>query len=411
MHGRLSEAFLSRCTIINCPNYINEKYLTIQLSPEKNYEIICKNIISDINLANEIISLNKTFFKFVIIDILRFIRWCKSANNIHNKIKNIECNTKLKNNNNYIAGISALRSIIDRFELKKRKYIITNYLKKYIPENLFNLLSSENTKEKLEEFPFSFIESNSKKYIVSKYSEIAIDIEKKPNIEYLKNIKWTISSVDIADAILVALVSKTILILEGPPGRGKTAISNIVYNYLNIDDEKLKRINFSPSTTIEDVFSRNIPKIKGNEISTERKEQGLLSILNLSKNSYKYYNQGLILDEINLASDELLEILYSYLIKIFYEDGIKDKNNKDYISPDGYKYEKIGNIGIIATMNDAKISNSRTSLSNSFLNLCHYFKLPNYNINEIFLLLIVIKYLKNIVKDILIMEEIHLEKY
>lgn len=37
-------------------------------------------------------------------------------------------------------------------------------------------------------------------------------------------------------------------------------------------------------------------------------------------------------------------------------------------------------------MNDAKISNSRTSLSNSFLNLCHSFKLSNYSTNEIILL-------------------------
>jgi midasin (ATPase involved in ribosome maturation) len=88
------------------------------------------------------------------------------------------------------------------------------------------------------------------------------------------------------------------------------------------------------------------------------------------------------LDEINLATDELLEFLYSYLISIFYED----ENNKNYISPDGVKYERIGNIGVIATMNDAKLSSSRTSLSHSFLNLCHSFKLPNYTLHEIELL-------------------------
>ena len=34
-------------------------------------------------------------------------------------------------------------------------------------------------------------------------------------------------------------------------------------------------------------------------------------------------------------------------------------------------------------MTEAKISNSRTSFSNSILNLCHSFKLPNYSVNEI----------------------------
>ena len=55
---------------------------------------------------------------------------------------------------------------------------------------------------------------------------------------------------------------------------------------------------------------------------------------------------------------------------------------EDYISPDGVKYQNIGNIAVIATMNDAKLSNSRTSLSISFINRCHLFKLPDYSENE-----------------------------
>lgn len=107
---------------------------------------------------------------------------------------------------------------------------------------------------------------------------------------------------------------------------------------------------------------------------------------------FDYYNHGFILDEINLASDELLEFLYSILISL-YKDGsknilYKDYNNNDrsYTSPDGEKYEKIGNIGVIGTMNDEKLSNSRTFLSNSFLNLCIIFNLPNYTIDEVELL-------------------------
>lgn len=129
------------------------------------------------------------------------------------------------------------------------------------------------------------------------------------NEDSFKDIEWTKSTIDIADAILVALVSKIILVLEGQPGRGKTAISKAIFNYLNIDNENLKRINFSPSTTVEGVFSRIIPKINGEKVSTQRKEQGLFSILTKSPNSTNYYKQGIILDEINLATDELLEFL------------------------------------------------------------------------------------------------------
>jgi MoxR-like ATPase len=84
-------------------------------------------------------------------------------------------------------------------------------------------------------------------------------------------------------------VSRTILILEGPPGRGKTAISKAIFNYLSIENENLIRINFSLSTTIEDAFSRVIPKIEGEKVSTQRKEQGLLTILKKSQNSLNYY--------------------------------------------------------------------------------------------------------------------------
>jgi len=62
-HGRLSEAFLSRCTIINCPNYDNENYLTIKLNPEENYKIICKNIIENENLEKEIFFFIKYYLK------------------------------------------------------------------------------------------------------------------------------------------------------------------------------------------------------------------------------------------------------------------------------------------------------------------------------------------------------------
>ena len=380
---KLSKALTSRLTIINCPNYDNENYLTMKLTPKDNYKIICQSIVEESNLVEEIINFNNILVEFENIEFLVFIRWCKTAKKIYDKLKRIDYKTSLYKddglNNKYIIGISALRSIIDRFEFKYREYIIEKYFKDYLPDKFYSLLTSKCNTE-LESCPLELIEEKGKKYIHSIYSGIILEFpaNEKPNTKSLDDINWTKSSVDIADAIMVALISNTVLVLEGPPGRGKTAISRAVYNYLNIEGDNLKRINFSPSTLIEDVFARTIPKIDEEKVSTERKPQGLLSILTNSKNSQNYYKHGLILDEINLASDMLLEYLYSYLDSILKQE--------DYISPDGVKYQHIGNIGVIATMNDAKLSNSRTSLSNSFLSRCHSFKLPDYSPNEKLLL-------------------------
>lgn len=41
-NGRLSEAFLSRYTLIYCPNYDCYNYLAMELKPQENYKTISK---------------------------------------------------------------------------------------------------------------------------------------------------------------------------------------------------------------------------------------------------------------------------------------------------------------------------------------------------------------------------------
>ena len=387
----LSKAFLSRITSIYCPNYKDKLFLNIKFEPKDNYNNISKNILSETSLQDEInIFKEKLDFE---VEVLSFIRWCKTTKYLYESINNYEHiyindlkkKTNMYKNNKinfkYLVGISALRTIIDKYDLEERKRKVEQYFKDYLPEKLYDLIVNKNFKKETES-PFDEIVKNETEiYIFSKYSEIILKIS-RPNKEikkdYLKNIIWTNSTIDIADAILISLAANTILILEGPPGRGKTQISKDIFEYLNIETT---RINFSPSTTKEDVFSKIIPKIEDNKISTKREDKELIDILRKSFNCKEYYKYGLILDEMNLSKDDLLEDLYSYLISIKKDEKDEKDENRKYTSPDGDIFT-FGKIGVIVNMNGSNMSNSRTSLSGTFLSLCHSFKLSNYTKEE-----------------------------
>jgi MoxR-like ATPase len=84
-----------------------------------------------------------------------------------------------------------------------------------------------------------------------KTSGISLRVGEKASIDFVKSIIWTGSAVDMADAILTAIVAKTITIFEGSPGRGKTIIAYKVLQTLGLC---CTRIILSPTTTIEDLF-------------------------------------------------------------------------------------------------------------------------------------------------------------
>jgi len=356
-NGRLSEAFKSRCTIINCPSYDNKLYLGIKLNTFENYRSIAESIITkDVKLQKEIIELYDRISKKYRIPVLSFIRWCKTTERISKSLKN----TNIK----YIVGISVLRSIFDGYEPNIRNEVIKELLFDYLPEDLYNVLVNKSHNVVCET-PFIIEKNKNDLYVKSLYSKIQLKVF-NPDMEKLKEIRWTKSAVDMADSILTSLAAHTMLIFEGPPGRGKTAIAMTIYEALGID---YRRINLSPSTTEEDIFERTVPIVdKDDNIKTENLKGPLYQVLNNSSTSIKYCRNGLLLDEINLASNELLDQLYSFLTSLFYK--------KVYHTPQGEDYE-IGNIGVIA-----KLSNARTTLSSTILNLSHTFKLPNYEPEE-----------------------------
>ncbi|XP_065315247.1 midasin-like [Gordionus sp. m RMFG-2023] len=99
--------------------------------------------------------------------------------------------------------------------------------------------------------------------------------------------------------ILRALTLSKPMLLEGSPGVGKTTLIQALANFTN---NKLVRINLSEHTDVCDLFGANLPT---NDGSFAWKDGPVLKVL---KNGY-----WLLIDEINLASQSVLEALNSCL--------------------------------------------------------------------------------------------------
>lgn len=87
-------------------------------------------------------------------------------------------------------------------------------------------------------------------------SEILLNVHPNASVKELNSIIWTRSAVDMADAVITGIASKAITIFEGSPGRGKTVVAKAVLESLGM---RCTRINLSPTSSIEDLFGRDMP--------------------------------------------------------------------------------------------------------------------------------------------------------
>ena len=112
---------------------------------------------------------------------------------------------------------------------------------------------------------------------------------------YLK-MRCTPGVVTNVSRIFASLAAKSALLLQGPPGVGKTAVVCAVARVLGVEVE---RINFSANTSLEQLFGSTMPLIdkKGNRIF--KWCNGVLL-------DGLYAGRWLLFDEINLASAEVL---------------------------------------------------------------------------------------------------------
>ncbi|KAA6394322.1 MAG: hypothetical protein EZS28_010148, partial [Streblomastix strix] len=219
------------------------------------------------------------------LTITEYIRWCRTAVSLH-ELQHFEA---IK-----AAGIAALRTIVDALPDNDRRYKTKEVLNKCIPKRLGYIIvtdAKERPVQKREEVLVYQESPTKQKQLVSKLSVLQIPIHPDAQIEVLDSVIWTRSAVDMADALFTAIAAKAITIFEGSPGRGKTAVAKAVLEALGL---QCTRINISPTTTVEDLFGRDMSQAdpEGGGFTTREKIQlGPQSIKNIPDFSIKQREQ------------------------------------------------------------------------------------------------------------------------
>ncbi|KAA6368242.1 MAG: hypothetical protein EZS28_036231, partial [Streblomastix strix] len=263
----LSGPILSRFTNIYIEPYrmnIIKQLLPTKMKNQRNDDVGDQDDEDDLKIMTERITENNYDLIEAINDIHRgfikqnqkvtiteYIRWCKTANSLH-KQQNFSPQKA--------AGIAALRTIVDALPDNYRRYKTKEVLSAHIPQQLNYIIvtdAKERPVQQREDVLICTESSHQQKELMSKISGISIPIHSNAQIDVLDSVIWTRSAVDMADAVLTSIASKAITIFEGSPGRGKTAVAKSVLEALGL---KCTRINLSPTTTVEDLFGRDMPQ-------------------------------------------------------------------------------------------------------------------------------------------------------
>jgi midasin (ATPase involved in ribosome maturation) len=250
----LSAPLQSRFTYISAPEYSPAGYSKLGMSITQN-----KN-----DLMSSIELLYGYLYKLRIkLTVVEYVRWCRSVIKLHNDLK-LSCP--------HSAAVALLRSFVDFLPFNQRCVVIKEALLPFmeghqqgdILAELFSIILPIKAETK-DECPL-YLEENLMK---STLSGVFVPVFDEGDMKYLKDVIWTNSAKDIADAVLTAVASGAVAVFEGSPGRGKvfcylycfivfqTMIAQAVLMALGYS---CKRLNFSPASTVEDVFGRDLPR-------------------------------------------------------------------------------------------------------------------------------------------------------
>jgi MoxR-like ATPase len=298
------------------------------------------------------------------VGITEYVRWCTTAYTL----MSAKC-LPLK----FAPGVAALRTMVDSLPDADRRRVTKDVLNDQIPVRLSYTVVTDSKERPVVDSPIELIPGSPVR-LRSLVSEVEIAVCDKASVASLKSILWTQSSVDMADAVLTAVAAQAITVFEGSPGRGKTTIAYAVLQSLGL---VCSRINLSPTTSAEDLFGRDIPQsAREGGFATSFVDGPLTVAMRRSADdiSTDQPSQAILLDEINLASPQLLERLECFMLRML-EPG-------RYLLPNG-KDVRHGRIVIVATMNMAALSNARSALSTKLQGASHFLRLNPFNAQEL----------------------------
>ncbi|CAF0986919.1 unnamed protein product [Didymodactylos carnosus] len=359
---KLSPATRSRFTEIQIPKYELEALNWIVKSELKRKSSSISHQTLD-SLVNIMFSIRETLIKDkewkIGNDIHLLFRWIDFICNQHHSIS-LEKRVIL----------GAKFYYFDQLPVSRQSDIYTQWY-----ENLKPPISITNPQQYSEIFekpkerhvsPFPFdVESD---YVSLKYTGVRYQMSKddKCTLEQLKKNFYCVPTPTLLNQIariFAATSSKTPLLLEGPPGVGKTQVVTQVCQLLN---KQCERINLSANTSLDQLIGCIIPRCNENGRRIFEWQDGkILSALRLKK--------WILLDELNLAAPEVLE----GLIPLLYRD------THTYTVPSTGETIETTNILIFATMNPTTIGGGRSKLPRSISNLFTTVQLEDYNNDEL----------------------------
>ena len=356
--NKLSEAILSRFTVINVESYeLEEEKIIINM--EFNDSI--NNSQKEVQELNRIITLFRKIESILQITI-----------SLSQKIGIIKIIQKLKktkevDENLDISEIVLFNMFKGLFEFRTQKS------KKYNSFiNLFNNKKLWNYEENKPTLGLEEIrERKSKRRGIKSYNtKLYID---NPNSKKIsaEDIAFTEKFCENIDIIHFSIKLKIPLILEGILGSGKKTALDYIFKLFNIRDNNIINIYITENTKKEDLLGKITATAEKNIIKVESIQTDLIkALINEDKDNY-----AIIFHNINKASPGLIELL----------ENIFDNNKENILLPNGDNIQKNKEnrpylFGIFDSEN-GKIN--RNSLPKFLLRSCIYFIVQNPNGKDI----------------------------